>query len=56
MGIKDKLKSAAHIARGRVKEHAGNMTSDRSLASEGRAERAKGDLKQAAEKTKDALK
>ena len=56
MGMKDMLKNAAHIARGKGKEQAGKVTSDPRLESEGKSERTKGDLNQAAESVKDALK
>jgi uncharacterized protein YjbJ (UPF0337 family) len=56
MAAKDKLKNTAQIARGKMKEQAGKVTGNRSLESTGKSDRMKGDLKQASEKTKDALK
>ncbi|MEU9079489.1 CsbD family protein [Kitasatospora sp. NPDC004745] len=54
MGTDDKLRNAADKAKGKVKEVTGRATGDRSIEAKGRAEQAKSDLKQAAEKIKDA--
>lgn len=43
-------------ATGKLKEGAGRVTGDEDMEREGRAEQAKGDLKQSAEKAKDGLK
>ncbi len=56
MGLDDKIKNAAEKAGGKGKEAAGNATGDESLRNEGKADQAKGDLKQAGEKVKDAFK
>ena len=56
MSAEDKAKNAAQKAAGEVKEGAGKMTGDQSLEAEGRGDQAKGDLKQAGEKVKDAVK
>ena len=56
MGIDDKFGAKADELKGKVKESAGRATDDPDLEAEGRAERIKGDLKQAAEKVKDAFK
>jgi uncharacterized protein YjbJ (UPF0337 family) len=56
MSAEDKAKNAAQKAAGKVKEGAGKMTGDQSLEAEGRGDQAKGDLKQAGEKVKDAVK
>jgi uncharacterized protein YjbJ (UPF0337 family) len=56
MSAEDKVKNAAETAKGKVKEGAGEATGDESLEAEGRADQAKGDLKQAGEKVKDAFK
>lgn len=56
MSAEDKVKNAAETAKGKVKESAGKATGDESLEAEGRADQAKGDLKQAGEKVKDAFK
>jgi uncharacterized protein YjbJ (UPF0337 family) len=50
------VEDAAQKAAGKVKEGAGKMTGDQSLEAEGRGDQAKGDLKQAGEKVKDAVK
>lgn len=42
--------------KGEVKESAGQATNDPRLAQEGRRDQAKGNLKSAGEKTKDAIK
>jgi uncharacterized protein YjbJ (UPF0337 family) len=56
MGTEDKVKNTAETAKGKVKEGLGHATGDESLEAEGHADQAKGDLKQAAEKIKDAFK
>ncbi|MDQ0030822.1 CsbD family protein [Arthrobacter bambusae] len=56
MGLGDKIENAAEKAGGKGKEAAGNVTGDDSLKAEGKADQAKGDLKQAGEKVKDAFK
>jgi uncharacterized protein YjbJ (UPF0337 family) len=43
-------------ATGKTKEAAGRVTGDRGLAQKGRDEQAKGDIKHAGKKTKDAIK
>lgn len=52
----DKAKNAVESAKGKTKEAAGRVTDDRSLEARGKAERAKGHLKQAGENVKDAVK
>ena len=56
MGLGDKIENAAAKAGGKGKEAAGNATGDESLRAEGKTDQAKGDLKQAGEKVKDAFK
>jgi uncharacterized protein YjbJ (UPF0337 family) len=56
MSAEDKAKNAAQKTTGKIKEGAGKMTGDQSLEAEGRGDQAKGDLKQAGEKVKDAVK
>ncbi|WP_104044503.1 CsbD family protein [Arthrobacter sp. ZGTC412] len=56
MGLDDKIKNAAEKLGGKGKETAGNATGDESLRAEGQGDQAKGDLKQAGEKVKDAFK
>jgi uncharacterized protein YjbJ (UPF0337 family) len=46
----------AQRAKGRVKETAGKVTGNDRLRIKGRTDRAKGNLKQAGEKVKDAVK
>ncbi len=56
MGAEDKAKNTAEKATGQVKEGAGKVTGNESLEAEGRGDQAKGNLKQAGEKVKDAFK
>lgn len=56
MTNKDKAKNTAQIAKGKVKEVAGRTTGDDTLETEGMTDQAKGNLKQAGEKVKDAFK
>ena len=56
MGIVDKTKDKAQAAKGDVKEKAGRATNDRSLQAKGKGEKVSGNLKQAGEKVKDAVK
>ncbi len=52
----DKLKNKGQELTGKGKEGVGAATGDESLRSEGQADQAKGDLKQAGEKVKDVFK
>jgi uncharacterized protein YjbJ (UPF0337 family) len=56
MGLDDKLSNAADKLGGKGKEAAGHAIGDESLKAEGQGDQAKGDLKQAGEKLKDAFK
>jgi uncharacterized protein YjbJ (UPF0337 family) len=56
MSTEDKVKNTAEKVTGKVKEHTGKATGDESLEAEGRADQAKGDLKNAGEKIKDVFK
>ena len=56
MGVGDKAENAAEAVKGKAKEMTGDATDNRDLEAEGRAEKAKADLKQAGEKAKDAFK
>ena len=56
MGIDDKFDAKADELKGKTKEAAGRATDDPDLEAEGRGEQVKGNLKQAAEKVKDAFK
>jgi uncharacterized protein YjbJ (UPF0337 family) len=52
----DKLKNKAEELSGKGKESLGDATGDRDLQAEGERDQAKGNLKQAGEKVKDAFK
>jgi len=56
MGLDDKIENAAEKLGGKGKETAGDATGDESLRAEGKGDQAKGDLKQAGEKVKDAFR
>jgi len=56
MGIDDKADNKAEELKGKAKETVGDATDDEDLQAEGRAQEAKGSLKQAGEKVKDAFK
>lgn len=56
MSNEDKMKNTAESAKGKAKETLGGATDDDSMKNEGRADQKKADVKQAAEKVKDAFK
>ena len=56
MGLDDKIDNKAEQLEGKVKEGAGRATNDPELEAEGRADQVSGNLKQAGEKVKDAVK
>jgi uncharacterized protein YjbJ (UPF0337 family) len=56
MATEDKAAHKATEVKGKVKEAVGNATDDDRLKAEGEADQAKGNLKQAGDKVKDALK
>ena len=56
MGLGDKINNKVESAKGTAKDRVGGATGDRDLQAEGKGEQAKGDLKQAGEKVKDAFK
>jgi uncharacterized protein YjbJ (UPF0337 family) len=56
MATEDKAANKAKEIKGKVKEVAGEATNDDDLKAKGRADQAKGSLKQAGEKVKDAFK
>ncbi|MCX5205840.1 CsbD family protein [Streptomyces sp. NBC_00237] len=56
MAADKKAKAKAEQAKGTVKKAAGSAVGNKRLKNEGRAEKAKGDARQAKEKGKDALK
>jgi uncharacterized protein YjbJ (UPF0337 family) len=56
MSAVDKAKDKAQVAKGKVKKDAGKALDDPYMESEGKADQVKGNLKQAGEKVKDAVK
>ena len=56
MSAEDKVNNTAETAKGKAKEGIGKATGNESLEAEGHADQAKGGLKQAVEKVKDAFK
>ena len=56
MGVEDKAKNKAQELKGRAKQQAGEATGDEDLQAEGQADQAKGSLKNAGEKVKDAFR
>jgi uncharacterized protein YjbJ (UPF0337 family) len=52
----DKVKNKAQEAKGHVKDAAGRATDDKSLQAKGKSDKVAGNLKQAGEKVKDAVK
>lgn len=56
MSALDKAKDKAQVAKGDLKQGAGRATGDRSMEAEGKADKVSGNLKQAGEKLKDAIK
>ena len=56
MGLADKAQNKAEELKGEGKEAAGKATDNDELKAEGKTDQAKGNLKQAGEKVKDAIK
>jgi len=56
MSATDKSKNKAQELAGKVKEMTGKVTGDHKLEARGKVDQAKGHLKQAGEKVKDAFK
>jgi uncharacterized protein YjbJ (UPF0337 family) len=56
MGADEKFSNKAEEMKGRAKEAVGDATDNEQWQAEGRAERAKADIKQAGEKVKDAFR
>ncbi len=56
MAAVDKAKNSAQTTKGKVKEAAGKLTGNDKLRVKGKTDQAKGHLKQAGEKVKDAVK
>jgi uncharacterized protein YjbJ (UPF0337 family) len=55
MGLDDKIDNTSEDLRGKAKEAVGRATNDEELETQGRADQAKSDVKQAGEKIKDAF-
>ncbi|GAA2494450.1 CsbD family protein [Streptomyces thermolineatus] len=56
MSTERKADSAAERLKGKAKETVGRATGNEEMEAEGRVEQAKGDIKQAGEKAKDAFR
>jgi len=56
MGVENKAANKVTEVKGKIKKKAGQAAGDADLEAKGRAEESRGDLKQAAEKAKDAFK
>jgi uncharacterized protein YjbJ (UPF0337 family) len=56
MSGSDKVEAKTEQAKGKVKETAGSAVGNESLEAEGRGDQAKGDVREAGEKAKDAVK
>jgi uncharacterized protein YjbJ (UPF0337 family) len=56
MSTKDKISNKTEELTGKVKEGVGDATDDQALENQGKRDQAKGNLKQAGEKVKDAFK
>ncbi|MFE5732254.1 MULTISPECIES: CsbD family protein [unclassified Streptomyces] len=56
MSGNEKMKAKGEQVKGSIKETTGRALGDERMAGEGRAEQAKGDAREAKEKTKDAFK
>jgi uncharacterized protein YjbJ (UPF0337 family) len=56
MSDKDKLSNSAQELKGNIKEKVGDATDNSDLEAKGKTDQAKGSLKQAGEKVKDAFK
>ena len=56
MATTDKARNATQQAKGKLKETAGKVSGNDKLRAEGRADQVKGNLKQAGEKVKDAVR
>jgi uncharacterized protein YjbJ (UPF0337 family) len=56
MATEDKARNKVTEMKGKAKEAAGQATGNEQLEAEGKADQAKGNIKQAGEKVKDAFK
>jgi uncharacterized protein YjbJ (UPF0337 family) len=56
VGTGDKIDNKVNVLKGKIKEAAGRANEDPELEAEGQGDQAKGHVKQAGEKIKDAVK
>jgi uncharacterized protein YjbJ (UPF0337 family) len=56
MGLTDKAKNEAEIAKGKVKEGVGDATDNERMQAEGETDQASGNVKQAGEKVTDTFR
>jgi uncharacterized protein YjbJ (UPF0337 family) len=56
VGTGDKIDNQAEVLKGKAKEAAGQVADEPELEAEGKGDQAKGNVKQAGEKIKDAVK
>jgi uncharacterized protein YjbJ (UPF0337 family) len=56
MGLDDKISNTGEKVAGKVKEGTGKATGNEELEAEGKGDQASGNIKQAGEKAKDAVK
>ena len=56
MGLEDKAKNQAEVAKGKVKEGVGDATDNERMQAEGETDQASGNVKQGGEKVKDAFR
>jgi len=56
MGKKDKARNSVQVGKGKVKEATGRTTGNEKLEAAGKSDQMMGNLKQAGEKVRDALK
>ncbi|HEY9414647.1 MAG TPA: CsbD family protein [Pseudonocardia sp.] len=56
MGLGDKISNKTDELKGQAKETGGRVTGDHDMEAEGKGDQAKGNIKQAGEKVKDAAK
>jgi uncharacterized protein YjbJ (UPF0337 family) len=56
VGTDDKIDNQADVLKGKAKEATGRLADDPELEAEGQGDQAKGHVKQAGEKVKDAVK
>lgn len=56
MSTENKIEGKADVAKGKIKEGVGSALNDSSLEAKGKGDQVKGNLKQAGEKVKDAVR